>query len=64
MNSEKFPIKEYEFCKRCGRKLRNPDARKLGYGAVCFKKMQSSGKRLFLETIDEGRDSIRERNNI
>ena len=56
--------KEHEFCKRCGRKLRNPDARKLGYGAVCFKKMQSSGKRLFLETINEGRDSIRESNNI
>ena len=56
--------KEHEFCKRCGRKLRNPDAKKLGYGAVCFKKMQSSGKRLFLETINEGRDSIRERNNI
>lgn len=56
--------KEHEFCKRCGRKLKNPDARKLGYGAVCFKKMQSSGKRLFLETINEGRDSIRERNNI
>ena len=56
--------KEHEFCKRCGRKLRNPDARKLGYGAVCYKKMQTGGKRLFLETINEGRDSIRERNNI
>ncbi len=41
--------KEHEFCKRCGRKLRNPDARKLGYGAICFKKMQSSGKRLFVD---------------
>jgi hypothetical protein len=63
MKSEET-AKEHEFCKRCGRKLRNPDARKLGYGAVCFKKMQSSGKRLFLETINEGRDSIRESNNI
>ena len=48
MKSGEIP-KEYEFCKRCGRKLRNPDARKLGYGAVCFKKMQSSGKRLFVD---------------
>ena len=47
MKSEET-AKEHEFCKRCGRKLRNPEARKLGYGAVCFKKMQSSGKRLFV----------------
>ena len=41
--------KEHEVCLRCGRKLKNPDARKLGYGAVCFRKMQSSGKRLFVD---------------
>ena len=56
--------KEHEVCLRCGRKLKNPDARKLGYGAVCFKKMQSSGKKLFLETVNEGGSSIREGNNI
>lgn len=41
--------KEHEICLRCGRKLKNPNARKLGYGAVCFKKMQTSGKRLFID---------------
>ena len=56
--------KVHEHCLRCGRKLKNPDAQKLGYGAVCFKKMQSSGKRLFLETINDGRDSIREIDHI
>ena len=56
--------KEHEVCLRCGRKLKNPDARKLGYGAVCFKKMQSSGKKLFLETINEGGNSIRKVNDI
>lgn len=30
---------EYEFCKRCGRRLKNPDRRKIGYGIVCEKKM-------------------------
>ena len=50
--------KEHEVCLRCGRKLKNPDARKLGYGAVCFKKMQSSGKKLFLETVNDRKNSI------
>ena len=45
--------KEHEICLRCGRKLKNPDARKLGYGAVCFKKMRSSGKRLFADILDK-----------
>ena len=53
MNSEKFPIKEYEFCKRCGRKLKKPEARQLGYGAVCYKKMQSGGRKLFADVLDK-----------
>lgn len=32
--------KDHEFCLRCGRKLRNPDARQVGYGAVCLRKMK------------------------
>lgn len=51
--------KVHEHCLRCGRKLKNPDAQKLGYGAVCFKKMQSFGKRLFDE-----RGIIREGDHI
>lgn len=31
-------IKEYEFCLRCGRKLKSIEARKIGYGKVCEKK--------------------------
>ena len=34
--------KEYDYCLRCGRKLKNLDARKIGYGTVCYKKMLSS----------------------
>lgn len=41
--------KEYEFCLRCHRKLKNEAARKIGYGPVCFEKvkMDESAKRLF-----------------
>jgi hypothetical protein len=30
--------KEHEYCLRCGRKLKNPEARRLGYGKVCLEK--------------------------
>lgn len=36
--------KEHEFCLRCGRKLKNPEARKIGYGVVCLKKMKATVK--------------------
>jgi len=40
--------KEYEFCLRCGRKLKNPDNRRIGYGKTCEKKMKNALKsRLF-----------------
>lgn len=45
--------KEHEVCLRCGRKLKNPGARKLGYGAVCYKKMQAGTKRLFADILDK-----------
>lgn len=41
-------MKEYNFCLRCGRKLKNPIARQLGYGAICEKKIkQDKGHKLF-----------------
>ena len=40
--------KEYEFCLRCGRKLKNPEARAIGYGKTCQKKAKNAVKsRLF-----------------
>lgn len=40
--------KEYEFCLRCGRKLKSPETRAKGYGVVCEKKMKNAVKiRLF-----------------
>jgi hypothetical protein len=33
--------KEHEFCLRCGRKLKNPEARLIGMGKVCLQKSKS-----------------------
>lgn len=38
-------MKEHEFCLRCGRKLKNPEARIKGYGVVCEKKMKHDARR-------------------
>lgn len=41
--------KEYEYCLRCGRKLKSDKTRMRGYGDTCFKKMKSDQKnRLFV----------------
>ena len=40
--------KDHEFCLRCGRKLKNQQARERGYGNICFKKLkQVEQNRLF-----------------
>ena len=31
----------YEVCLRCGRKLKNEESKKLGYGKVCFQKQKA-----------------------
>jgi len=30
--------KEIKYCRRCGRRLTNEDSRRLGFGAVCYRK--------------------------
>lgn len=40
--------KDHEYCLRCGRKLKNPQARERGYGVICIKKLKTdSCQRLF-----------------
>lgn len=40
--------KEYEYCLRCGRKLKSVETRRKGYGIVCEKKMRvEHRKKLF-----------------
>lgn len=49
MDNVKITIKkEYPYCLRCGKKLKNPEYRERGYGDICWKKMQiESSKKLF-----------------
>ena len=35
--------KEYAFCLRCHRKLKNEKAKKIGYGVVCHRKVKNTG---------------------
>lgn len=35
---------EFEYCLRCHRKLKNEEARKIGYGKVCLKKSKEKPK--------------------
>ena len=40
--------KLYTHCLRCGRKLKNEEAQKLGYGPICIKKIpKKQENRLF-----------------
>lgn len=50
-----FVEKEFSHCLRCGRKLKNPEARKRGFGDICYKKYLSSPNHPLFE--------IKERNN-
>ena len=34
----------YKYCLRCGRRLKNPQARLIGYGATCEKKAKQEGR--------------------
>ena len=50
--------KEHEFCLRCGRKLKKLQARELGYGPVCWQKIQNqpAGKKLFEGSRDDEKE--------
>lgn len=45
MSTIKIAEKEYEYCLRCGRKLKTKLCRKKGYGPICEKKMKAQLKR-------------------
>ena len=51
--------KEYEYCLRCGRKLKSDKSRLQGYGDICFEKMLVNQRnRLF--TLSSQSSIIRE----
>lgn len=35
---------EYEFCKRCGRRLKSDESKKIGYGPSCFLRIKNVPK--------------------
>ena len=39
--------KLYRYCMRCGKLLKSMEARQLGYGPICAKKMEQVKRRLF-----------------
>lgn len=45
--------KEYNYCLRCGRKLKNPKVRQAGYGDVCLAKIQQLSKTPLFNTNEE-----------
>lgn len=49
-------------CKRCGRKLKKPESRELGYGNICYKRMiiEQEHQRLF--TLEKKREVKNENN--
>jgi hypothetical protein len=44
IQNQNYSIQEssrMDICKRCGRKLKNPESIEIGFGAICFKKFMA-----------------------
>ncbi len=37
---------EYIYCRRCGRRLKSPQSKILGYGTNCYKKVNACRKKI------------------
>lgn len=58
MNDQKSTNTDHEFCLRCGRKLKNPNARAIGYGAVCLRKVTKPEKICQLFETESKKDGL------
>ena len=47
--------KLYDRCLRCNRKLKNDEARKIGYGKVCLEKSKKSKQKVLFGVVNEKR---------
>ena len=36
---------EHKYCLLCGRELKNPETKIIGYGPICYKKMTDNNRR-------------------
>lgn len=50
--------KLYDFCLRCHRKLKNEEAKKLGYGKICYQKAHSDSNKKRLFKVKENDNGI------
>lgn len=48
-------------CKRCGRKLKNPESMELGFGVICYQKYQNRKKLIPLFTLPKQEEEMNER---
>ena len=48
---EKENDKQYRYCLRCGRVLKKEEAKRIGYGKVCYEKMKQETTKRSLFTI-------------
>ena len=53
-----YQTKEYSFCLRCGRKLKNPKFRQRGYGDVCWKKVNGKKVKTLFNKILQKRENV------
>jgi len=51
-----MPEPEYDKCSRCGRRLKNPESRRLGFGAVCYSKVQTRREHIPLFSMEANND--------
>lgn len=51
-----MPEPEYDKCGRCGRRLKNPESRRLGFGAACYSKVQTKRKNVPLFSMEANND--------
>lgn len=49
-------IPEYDKCGRCGRRLKKPESRRLGFGAVCYSKVQTRREHVPLFSMEAKND--------
>lgn len=59
--SEYLPKEKSLKCKRCGRKLKNPESIELGFGVICYQKYQNRKKLIPLFTLPKQEEQMNER---
>lgn len=48
-------------CRRCGRRLKNPESMEIGFGVICYQKYQNRKKLIPLFTLPKQEEQMNER---